>query len=206
MKLYVAPGACSLSPHIVLRELGLEFELERVDLATKRTASGADFKAVNPKGYVPALALESGDVLTEGVAIVQYLADRFAPGRLAPAAGTVERARLQSYLNYTASELHKAFAPLFDPIASPVVRQAASAQVARHFDHLEGDLSDGRDYLLGTAFSVADAYLFVVSSWAGLHGIELSRWPRLAGLVARVAERPSAREARAAETALSDAA
>jgi glutathione S-transferase len=119
MKLFYAPGACSLSPHIVLRELGLSFVLEAVDLKTKKTESGADFTAINPKGYVPALQLDDGEVLTEGAAIVQYLTDKYAPGSLGPVAGTVERARLNAHLNFISAELHKAFGPLFQPDASP---------------------------------------------------------------------------------------
>jgi glutathione S-transferase len=206
MKLYVTPGACSLSPHIVLRELGLDFSLERVDLASKRTASGVDFTALNPKGYVPALRLEDGEVLTEGVAIVQYLVDRFAPGSLAPLAGTVERARLQSHLNFISAELHKAFSPLFDPSLMLASHQLAAANVARCFDYLESVLADGRSFLLGESFSVADVYLFVVSGWAAPKGIDLARWPGIAGLVARVAERPGVRAAQTAEAELAAAA
>ena len=137
MKLYYSPGACSLSPHIVLRELGLPATLEAVDLKTKRTDSGADFTALNPKGYVPALQLDDGEVLTEGVAIVQYLADRHAPGTLAPAAGTVERARLAAHLNFISAELHKAFGPLFNPALAPEARQAALATIGRKLDVME---------------------------------------------------------------------
>lgn len=199
MKLYYAPGACSLSPHIILRELGVDFDLEQVDLAAKRTARGADFRALNPKGYVPALELDDGEVLTEGVAIVQYLADRFAPGQLAPPAGTVERARLLSHLNFVASELHKAFGPLFNPTTSAGARDEAVANVSHRLDLLEEGLADGRAYLLGESFSVADAYLFVICSWAEPSGVKLALWPALSAHQARVAERPSVKQARAAE-------
>jgi glutathione S-transferase len=199
MKLYYAPGACSLSPHIVLRETDREFELVRVDTASKRTEQGESYETVNPKGYVPALRLDDGEVLTEGAAIVQYLADTVGRHDLAPPAGTIARARLQEHLNFVASELHKAFGPLFHADASPEAKAAAPANVARGFDHLERQLSDGRAYLLGDTFSVADAYLFVVSSWAVPTGIGLDRWPRLAAFVERTRRRPAVRAALAAE-------
>lgn len=199
MKLYYSPGACSLSPHIVLRETGAAFDLERVDLATRKTESGADYAAINPKGYVPALTLDNGEALTEGAAIVQYLADQAPHSGLAPASGTLPRARLQEHLNFIASELHKAFGPLFTANASDDVKGAARENVARRFDHLEKALSDGRSYLLGEAFSVADAYLFVVANWAKPTGISLDRWPRLAAFIERVAQRPSAQAAMRAE-------
>lgn len=199
MKLYYAPGACSLSPHIVLRELGYAFDLERVDIATKLTNSGENYADVNPMGYVPALRLDSGDVLTEGAAIVQYLADTNADSQLAPPAGTVLRARMQEHLNFVASELHKAFGPFFDPSASDAEKEVAGTKVARRFDHVERLLGDGRDYLLGAAFSVADAYLFVVSGWAAPSGIALDGWPRLSAYIDRVRARPAVQAALAAE-------
>jgi glutathione S-transferase len=199
MKLYYSPGACSLSPHIVLREIGQEFELVRVDMNSKRTDRGERYEAVNPKGYVPALRLDNGEVLTEGAAIVQYLADTAGRSDLAPTPGTLARARLQEHLNFIASELHKAFGPLFHVQASSEAKAAAPANVARRFDAVERSLSDGRAHLLGDAFSVADAYLFVVASWAGPTGIGLERWPRLAALVERVRGRPAVRAALMAE-------
>lgn len=199
MKLYYAPGACSLSPHIVLREAGLNFELERVDLATHKTESGADFGSVNPKGYVPALRLQDGEVLTEGAAIVQYLADIAPQSGLAPKPGTLARARMQEHLNFVASELHKAFGPLFTPGTPEEGKKAAVVQVGRRFDLIEKVLADGRPYLLGQEFSPADAYLFVVSSWAVPTGIGLAKWPKLAAFVERVAARPKVREAMKAE-------
>lgn len=206
MKLYFTRGACSLSPHIVLRELGLRFELEAVDLAAKRTASGEDFAQVSPMGYVPALKLDDGEVLTEGVAITQHLVDRHAPGRLAPPPGTLERARLQARLNFLSAELHKAFGPLFSPSLAPESREAAVARVGRCLDVLEQDLADGRSYLQGAEFTLADAYLFVIAGWAEPKGISLARWPKLQALVARIGERPAVREAIAAETQLAEAA
>jgi glutathione S-transferase len=199
MKLYYSPGACSLSPHIILREIGSAFDLERVEGATKTTESGEDFRQVNPKGYVPALRLDGGEILTEGAAIVQYIADTNGANELAPSAGTVGRARLQEHLNFVASELHKAFSPLFHADASEEAKSAAPANVGRHFDHVEQVLSDGRSYLLGETFTVADAYLFVVSSWAAPTGIGLDRWPNLAAFVERVRGRPAVKAAMAAE-------
>ncbi len=199
MKLFYAPGACSLSPHIVLRELGLPFTLEAVDLKTKKTESGADYAVVNPKGYVPALQLDEGEVLTEGTAIVQYLADKHAPGTLAPLAGTVERARLNGHLNFIAAELHKAFGPLFNPALAPEAREAAVATVGRKLDVVEKALADGRPYLTGPDFSVADAYLFVMLSWVPNFGIDLARWPHLGEFSQRVGARAAVQDAMAAE-------
>ncbi len=199
MKLFYARGACSLSPHIVLRELGLPFALESVDLKTKRTASGADFTAINPKGYVPALQLDDGEVLTEGAAIVQYLADKHAPGTLAPLAGTVERARVNGHLNFISAELHKGFVPFFNPALTPEAREAALANLGRKLDVVEGTLTDGRAYLTGPNFTVADAYLFVVLSWAPNLGVDLGRWPHLGAFGRRASARAAVQAAMAAE-------
>ena len=199
LKLFYAPGACSLSPHIVLRELDLPFALEAVDLGTKTTASGGDFAAINPKGYVPALQLENGEVLTEGTAIVQYLADRHAPGTLAPIAGTIERAHLNGHLNFIAAELHKGFAPLFNPAVKPDARDAAVADVGRKLDVIEGILSDGRPYLTGAAFTIADAYLFVVLGWSTMLGIDLGGRPDLKAFIGRVGARSAVQAALDAE-------
>lgn len=199
MKLFYAAGACSLSPHIVLRELDLPFEIEAVDLRTRTTASGADFTGINPKGYVPALQLDDGEVLTEGAAIVQYLADRHAPGTLAPAAGTVERARLNGHLNFISAELHKAFAPLFNPALTPEAREAALAHLGRKLDVVDRALDDGRPYLMGPDFSVADAYLFVVLNWTSMFGVDLTRWPHLDPFARRVVARKAVQAAMAAE-------
>ncbi len=199
MKLFYAPGACSLSPHIVLHELGLPFTIEAVDLTTKKTESGADFTAINPKGYVPALQLDDGEVLTEGAAIVQYLADKHAPGMLAPIAGTVERARLNGHLNFISAELHKAFGPLFNPALAPEARQAAVANLGRKLDVVEKALADGRSHLTGPDFTVADAYLFVVLSWAPKLGVDLARWPHLGEFSRRVAVRVAVQASIAAE-------
>ncbi len=199
MKLYYKPGACSLSPHIVLRESGFDFEIEQVDTDTKKTASGADFTKINPKGYVPALELDNGEVLTEGAAIVQYIADQKVSAGLAPAAGTVERARMQEHLNYVASEFHKAFGPLFTPGASEAEQDAAKTNINRRLDYLESLFADGRSYLLGDKFSVADAYLFVVTSWARFKEIDLSAYPKVNAFFERVAARSKVQEALKAE-------
>lgn len=199
MKLYYAPGACSLSPHIVLRELGLPFDLERVDLATKKTASGADFLKINPKGYVPALQFDDGEVLTEGAAIVQYLADQKPDARMVPAVGTLPRTRLQEQLNFLASELHKAFTPLFQRNASEETKTAALSNVERRLDLVEQMLADGRPYLMGDAYTVADAYLFVLSGWSKPTGIDLAKWPKLSAFVQRMRQREAVGAALQAE-------
>ena len=199
MKLFYAPGACSLSPHIVLRELGLPFTLEAVDLKTKRTASGEDFTAINPKGYVPALQLDDGEVLTEGPAITQYLADKHAPGTLAPASGTVERARVNGHLTFIGTELHKGFGPLFNPAITPEARAAAVANLGRKLKLMDQVLADGGPYLTGPDFTVADAYLFVVQSWAPMFGIDLAPFPHLVAFGQRVVARPAVQAAMDAE-------
>lgn len=199
MKLYYLPGACSLASHIALREARASFELDRLDNASKKTAAGDDFLAINPKGYVPALTLDGGGVLTEGAAILQYIADQNPAAGLAPAAGTLERARLQEYLNYVATELHKSFSPLFNPESSEEMKAAARKKVAQRLDLVEQWLADGRPYLLGDSFSVADAYLFTVANWTGPTGIGLDNWPNVAAFQQRVAARDAVQAALKAE-------
>ncbi|HJZ86760.1 MAG TPA: glutathione transferase GstA [Polyangia bacterium] len=194
MKLYFTPGACSLSPHIALREANLPFELEKVDLGAKRTKSGADYKAISPKGYVPALQLDDGQVLTEGPAIVQYIADRKPESKLAPQAGTLERYRLQEWLNFISTEVHKTFSPLFNPKLPEETRQMFKQRLAQRFDFLEQNL-DGKSFLLGDTFTVADGYVFVVMRWAPPQGFDLGRWPNLKAYVERIAARPAVRAA-----------
>lgn len=194
MKLYMFPGACSLSPHIVLRELGLPFELDKVDAKTGRTASGEDYKAINPLGYVPALRLDDGQVLTEGVAIVQYLADQKPEAGLAPAAGTFERYRLAEWLTFIATELHKGFGPLFNPSLPEPMRAATVERLAGRLAHVDRRL-DSRPYLLGDAFTVADAYLFTIATWLPHAKLDLARWPHLAAHHERVKGRPAVKEA-----------
>jgi glutathione S-transferase len=198
MKLYFSPGACSLSPHIVLLEAGLDFSTEQVDLRTKRDAGGADYNRVNPKGSVPALQLKDGAVLTEGPAIVQFLADLVPEKQLAPLAGSFERYRLIEWLNYISTELHKGFSPLFRSGASPDVRDHAMSALSLRFGYVARAL-EGRDYLLGDRFTVADAYLFTVLNWTGFTGIDLGPWPALKAFQARVAARPAVQQALRAE-------
>ncbi|MDM5180572.1 glutathione transferase GstA [Massilia sp. DJPM01] len=194
MKLYFSPGACSLSPHIVLLEAGLAFTTESVDLRKKVTASGADFSVINPKGYVPALETEQGMLLTEGPAIVQYLADLAPEKKLAPAAGTPERYVLVEWLNFISTELHKSFSPLFRPNAGEELTSYARANLTLRFGYVERML-DGRDYLTGAQFTVADAYLFTVANWANLVKFDLSAFPLLQAFQKRVGERPLVQQA-----------
>jgi glutathione S-transferase len=197
MKLYYSPGACSLSPHIALREAGLAFDLVRVDLATRKTETGDDFRTVNPNGYVPVLILDDGTVLMEGPAIVQYVADQ-APGKhLAPENGTLPRYRLQSLLNFISTELHKSFTPLFNPAASEDWKQAARDVIAERMTYLQGQMAG--PYLLGEQFSVADGYLFTVLGWCKYVNFDLSPWPRLGEYLGRIAARPAVLEALKAE-------
>lgn len=199
MKLYYLPGACSLASHIALREAGADFEIEAYDKASKKTASGADFLAINPKGYVPVLSLDDGDVLTEGAAILQFIADQHPDKALAPAAGSRERVHLQAQLNYIATEVHKAFGPLFNPAASDAEKAAARTKVAEKMNQVESLLSDGRVYVIGQGFTVADAYLFTVVNWTLPSGIGLDRWPHAAAYHRRIAARDSVQAALRAE-------
>ena len=198
MKLYYSPGACSLSPHIVALEAGIPLQLEKVDGKAKRTESGADFWLVNPKGYVPALALDSGDVLTEGTAIVQYLADQNPASGLAPANGTLPRYQLQAMLGYINSELHKSYSPLFNPATPEATRVERKEYLTRRYQFIE-DVLAKQPFLLGDAFTVADAYLFTVTTWAKHVALDLSGFPALLAFQQRVAERPAVREAMEAE-------
>jgi glutathione S-transferase len=198
MKLYYSPGACSLSPHIVLLESGLPFTTEQVDIRAKKTGAGANYLAVNSKGAVPALELENGEILTEGAAITQYIADLKPESGLAPATGSLARYRLIEILNYIASEVHKGFGPLFNPKASGDWKASAIAALGTKFDWLSGFIG-AKTYLLGDTFTVADAYLFTVLRWTAKIGIDLGRWPVLAAYQARVGDRPQVRAALKAE-------
>jgi glutathione S-transferase len=198
MKLYFSPAACSLSPRIVLMEAGLPFTAEKVDIKSKKTASGADYFGINSKGAVPALELDDGQVLTEGVAIVQYLADLKPDSGLAPRNGTLERYRLMEILNYLASEVHKGFSPLFHSATAPEARKNAVDNLAKKFDWLSAKLAD-RKFLMGDTFTVADAYLFTLLRWTGLVQVDLTGWPVLTAYLARVHERPKVQEALHAE-------
>src|SRR6202162_1518444 len=198
MKLYYSAGACSLSPHIVLLEAALPYTLERVDLATKKTAAGVDYMTINSKGAVPALQLDDGKVLTEGPAIVQYLADQKPESGLAPRAGTFERYQLMEMLNYITSEVHKGYSPLFNPKISADWKASALATLGTKLDWLSGFLG-GKAFLMGTTFTVADAYLFTVLRWSEHVGIDLGKWPVLTAYRSRVGQRPAVQEALKAE-------
>lgn len=198
MKLFYASGACSLSPHIVARELGIELSLQKVDLKTKTIASEGDFLAINPKGYVPALQLDDGQVLTEGPVIVQYLADLEPAKGLAPPAGTRARYHLQEWLGYINSELHKSYSPLFRPDTPAETRAERQAYLAKRYTVVEKHLA-GRSFLMGDHFTVADAYLFTVTNWAGTVKFDLSPFPNLRAFQERIAARPAVKAAMRAE-------
>lgn len=194
MKLYYVPGVCSLASHIALREAGLDFELDKMDRETRRTASGENYLAVNPKGSVPALRLDNGEVLTEGAVILQYIADQAPASGLAPAAGTMERYRLAEWLNYVATEVHKQYSPLFNPKLPPEWRENQLGLLAKRFDYLSQRLT-GRPYLMGERFTVVDAYLFVVLRWSTRLKVDLGPWPVLTDYLGRIAARPAVQAA-----------
>jgi glutathione S-transferase len=198
MKLYYAPGACSMAVHIVLRESGLNIQLEKVDLRSKRTESGDDYMKINPKGYVPALLLEDSSILTEAGVCVQYVADAAPAKNLAPAAGTVERYRLMEWIAFISTEIHKTYGPLFDPSTSEELRRRQVGLLEKRFGYVARELS-GREFLMGHTFTAADAYLFTVLNWTHAVKIDLGPWPVLQEYVKRVAERPAVRETMKAE-------
>jgi len=200
MKLYFAPDTCSLSPHIVLRELELPFELIRVNNRSKRTADGSDFYQVNPKGYVAALMLEDGRVITEGAAIVQYLADLRPDAALAPPGDAFERVRLQEWLNFITAEIHAGASPLFNATLSDEVKSLFRDKLRRRLDYVAQTL-DGQVFLMGERFGVADAYLFTVLRWMAQFSIELKCWPSLTRYMAQIGQRKSVQAALAAEAA-----
>ena len=195
MKLYYSPGACSLSPHIVLREAEIDADLEKVDLKSKKTESGADYTMVNPKGQVPALALDNGQTLTEGPAIVQYLADQKPESGLAPRNGTFERYRLQEWLNFISSELHKSFGVLFQPAVPDEYKRIAQDTISKRLDLVDWHLNSDGPFLMGNHFTVADAYLFVMTTWAEITKIDLGPWRRLKAYANGVAQRPKVQQA-----------
>lgn len=197
MKLFYSPGACSLSPHIVLNELGLPYSVEKVDLKRHTTDDGADYYTINPKGYVPALQLDNGEVLTEGPAIVQYLADQKPQANLLPPAG-LERARVQEWLHFIGTEVHKTLAALFNPSITPEARSKTIDTFGKRLDFVEQALQ-GKDYLTGNTFSVADAYLFTIVNWAPMLKIDLSPWPTVMQFQKRVANRPAVQKTLQAE-------
>jgi len=198
MKLYYSPGTCSLASHIVLEEVGRPYQVERADIRAKTTETGADYRRINPKGAVPALVLDDGEVLTEGVAIMQFVADQAGATDLVPSSG-LARARVQEMLNYVASEVHKTYSPLFRPGISPEFRTAQLAHLDAKLGALEDILADGRSYLTGESFCPADGYLFTVTNWSKPLGHDLSGFPRIGALRGRVAARPAVQAAMKAE-------
>jgi glutathione S-transferase len=194
MKLYYSPGACSLSPHIALLEAGLPYDLVKVDLRAKKLENGDDYLQVNPKGQVPALALDSGELVTEGPVIVQMIADKAAAKNLAPARDSAERYKLLEWLNYVGTELHKNFGPMFSPVLSDDAKAFFKDRVMGKFKYLDGALA-GRDYLMGNQFTVADGYLFTMLCWADRMKFDLSAMPNLLAYKARVGARPKVQEA-----------
>ena len=201
MKLYFAPGTCSFSPHIALCEAGIDVELVRVDIKKRMlTADSRDFNAINPKGYVPVLELDNGVLLTEGSAIVQYIADLKPESGLAPRAGTLERYQLQEWLGFINSEVHKGFSPLFNPTTPVEYKSIALKNLSTRLDYIANHLAKN-EYLMGQQFTVADGYLFTVLGWGQWVGIDIKQWPALSTFVERVARRPSVSDALAAEAA-----
>jgi len=197
MKLYYSPAACSLAPHIALNEAGIAVELVKTDVKTKQTAAGADFWAINSKGYVPTLQLDDGQVLTECPVILQYIADQKPASGLAPAAGTMARYRLQEWLNFITSEVHKGMGSFFNPGCKDAWREGAEAYLSRRLDWLNGQLA-GRDYLMDS-YSVADAYLFTILNWGQFVKFDIGRWPNLKAFQERVAARPAVQQTLKAE-------
>jgi len=198
MKLYYFPGACSLAPHIALCETGLKFSIAQVDLATKKTSDGEDYTRINPKGYVPALRLENGMVLTENLAVLESIADLAPAAKLAPATATIERYPVREWLAFIGSELHKNFGPFFSPKTNDGAKEFAIGNLSRRFDWLNGVLGS-RNFLHGTTFTIADAYLFTVLGWTGHIGLDLAKWPNLARYRETHLKRPAVQAAMRAE-------
>ncbi|KXV03946.1 glutathione S-transferase [Caballeronia megalochromosomata] len=198
MKLFYKAGACSLASHIALEESGLPYAIEAVDLKTKITASGADFSKINAKGYVPALLLDNGELLTEGPAIMQYIADQVPAKHLAPLNDGMARYRLQSWLTFIGTELHKNFSPFFNPAAGSDWKAAAMANLERRLTYVAQQIDD-KQFLLGNEFSIGDAYLFTVLGWAKHIDLDLGKWPALVAYQERVGARPGVQAAMKAE-------
>jgi len=198
MKLFYSPGACSLAPHIALREAGLPFELALASTKTKKLADGSDFLALNPKGQVPLLALDNGELLSEGPVIQQYIADQAPASGLVPPPGTMARYRVLEWLNFVTSELHKGFSPLFNPAVPAEAKAVFAGRLKERLAWVDSQLA-GRDYLTGSTFTIADSYLFVVSNWTAPTGIDISDLPHLAAFRARVSARPAVQAAMQAE-------
>ena len=198
MKLYYAPGVCSLSPHIMLKESGLPFEAIKTDIRAKTTEGGDDYKKTNPLGYVPALGLDDGTILTEGPAIVQYIADKVPDKKLAPANGTLDRYKMQSWLNYSSSEMHKGFSPLFNPAMPDEGKKVSKERLMTRIAHLDAHLAKN-DYIMGKSFSAPDAYAFTVLRWTVPMKIDLSAYPHIQAFMKRMQERPAVQAAMKAE-------
>jgi len=198
MKLYYAPGACSMAPHIVATEAGLKLDLVKVDIPNKKTADGADFWAVNPKGYVPALQLDSGEVLTEVGVIIQYLADQKPEAGLIPAAGTFDRYRLQEWLNFIATDLHKQLSPLYNPRVNDDGKAALKERFVQRLGVVAQRLEAG-PWLMGATYTVADPYLFTILRWTARFELDLEQWPSIVSFMSRMNERPAVKAALAAE-------
>jgi glutathione S-transferase len=197
MKLYISPGACSMASNIALHEAGIPFEVAKVDRRTKRV-DGVDFVQINPKGYVPALRLDDGQVLTENVAVLQYIADLKPDSKLAPPAGTMERYRLQEWLSFINSEVHKSFTPLFSQEATEEMKAFARNNITKRLTYVHGALGD-KQFLMGDQFTIADAYLFTVLGWGAHAGVDIGQWPNLKSYVERIRARPHVIEAMTAE-------
>jgi glutathione S-transferase len=198
MKLYYSPGACSMAPHIVATEAGLKVDLVKVDIPNKKTADGGDFWAVNPKGYVPALQLDNGEVLTEVGVIIQYLADQKPESGLAAKPGSMERYHQMEAVNFAATEVHKQIGALFNPKMTPEMKEVQLGVIERRLNPLDKALA-GKQYIMGDKFTVADAYLFTVLNWTSMHKIDLGKWPNIQAFMGRVAARPKVQETLKAE-------
>jgi glutathione S-transferase len=198
MKLYYSPGACSLTVHIALREAGGQFDIERVDIPNKKTETGADYWAINPKGYVPALQTNDGNILTEVAVILQYIADQNPSAKLAPPYGSMERYHLMEWLNFIATEVHKQIGALFNPKMTPDMKAVQIGVIERRMNAFDKMLA-GRQYVMGDAFSVADGYVYNMMLWAGKHNIDIAKWPNVSAVHARVGARPKVVEAMKAE-------
>jgi glutathione S-transferase len=198
MKLYYSPGACSMAPHIVAREAGYKLDLERVDIPNKKTADGRDYWKINPKGYVPALELDDGEVLTEVGVICQYLGDEKPELNLVHRFGSMERYREMEALNFVSAEIHKQIGALFNPKMTPEMKQVQLGVIERRLNDLE-KLLQGKQFLAGDGFTVADAYLFTVVNWTNIHKIDLAKWPNIKAFMARIGARPKVKETMQAE-------
>ncbi len=198
MKLYYAPGACSLASHIALQESGLPFEIDKLNVPSKTTSAGEDYMQLNPKGYVPAIRLNDGSVLTEGAVILQYIADQKPDSGLAPKAGTRERYRLQEWLNFIGTEIHKSYGPLFNKTTTDDAKNSARILLSKRLAYVESQLAN-KPYLMGSSFTVADAYLFVTLSWSDHAGFDLGPFPRIKEYIAKIRIRPAVQAAMRAE-------